>query len=208
VENKMEILNNKLDGLNLKGINIASKVVDKTEVGLFTVEQRHLTDAYFDTSKGYIKVDPVISLICVINDEGKKIEMAAGIKMVESMQMVEYLIQKDFSFKELPEEVRKIRNYRAIIRIIENKLRFEDRCIAKGIDPKALEETAATSEKEQVPLNPAEKKTFPAMKTISEIPVYRKKKLSAKNRSMLNDIIKLRNLANSLIKELTTTNNK
>lgn len=187
----MENLNKKLDSISLKGIIKDIRIVNKSEIGIFSVVQKQLTEACFDTSKGFMKVEVTVSIIQVDNTVGK-FELLAGTRVMETTQMIQYLIDKNVSFDELAEEVSKIRNYRAILRSVENKVKFESKFPSK--EPIQDEELEIASTVEiPVPV----KKQLPKMGIITEIPVYKEVPLTAYEKKVMQDIIHAKDIASS-----------
>jgi hypothetical protein len=190
----MENINKNLDFMDLTGNVKDMRIINNTQVGIFSVVQKHLTESYFHTSRGYIKVDPVVSIICVEHAKGK-MELLAGIKMLETVQMINYLIEKNFTIAELPTEVAKIRNYRAIIRTVENKLKFEAKqlLVAKEAENKEIENKEIETTVVVEPI----KKQLPKMKTLSDIPSYREVALTVEEKKIMQSIVHTKDIASS-----------
>jgi hypothetical protein len=86
-----------LDGMTKEG-----EIVRERKVGLnvysnieFYAIQKHLTNSYFHTSKGYKKVDPLISMVIVkygVN-KSQSMELITGVSSTANLALIKYIAE-------------------------------------------------------------------------------------------------------------------
>lgn len=117
----------------LNGMTKEGEIVKERKVGLdrfnnveFYAIQKHLTNSYFHTSKGYKKVDPLIAMVVVKYGPNfsQSMELIAGVAFQQAIDTAMYLIRSKFAVEDIPTMVEKCCNLPAINRTVERRLQF------------------------------------------------------------------------------------
>jgi hypothetical protein len=107
----------------IEGKSMKKTIIDKGRVGLFSVVQKRVTESYFHTSEGYVKVDPILSIICVESSKGY-LEVIAGTKITKSVELIRELIRSNVAFEDIETVVELSRDEEEINSTVENRLQF------------------------------------------------------------------------------------
>lgn len=118
--------------MNIEGRIRRQDIIGKTRVGLFSVVEKRVTNSYFKTSKGYMKVDPVLTLISVESDKGK-VEAVMGTKIKETILFIKELMKREIPFEDIANEVSLNCNKLEIKRAVEDRLLYLDSLKCKEI---------------------------------------------------------------------------
>lgn len=103
------------------GIIKRQRIVDKTQVGLFTVISKRLTNACFHTTKGYLQVDPILTTITVQGELGR-MEFIAAADLDVAEKLVREIIREKIAFEDIATIVQLKADYESIDKVVEDRL--------------------------------------------------------------------------------------
>ena len=143
----MKMIKFKDEYVTLKGKLKNKTIVDRGSNGLFSVIQMKLTDAYFHTQVGYVKVDPVVSIIRVENRLGT-MDMIASIKVIDAVEIIKDMIIDKVVPEDMPAYVENRCKIDDITAIIEDRANYLYNIIPNlpKKDDVASDEIAATQD--------------------------------------------------------------